>query len=377
MREEKIPSITAVKDLAGTYVLLRTSLNVPITHGAVRDDFRIKRALLTIRHLTNHGARVIIVAHIGRKQTETLRPVYDELQKIISVKWCDELLGERAHAMRGSLQDGEALMLENTRSYTEETQNDSVFAQSLAAYADIFVNDAFPDSHREHASIVGIPKYLPSYFGINFCREYEALSRARIPVAPSFFMLGGAKFETKLPLVQQYLSLYDKVFIGGALAHDIWRAKGYEIGTSLVSDTDLDGQAFIEASNLILPADVVVQTSEYTRITTPDDVNERETIVDAGPKTIEMLSHYIETAQTILWNGTLGNYEAGFAEGTKHAAKLIAAAQGYSIIGGGDTVASISALTLDEQFGFVSTAGGAMLSFLEKGSLPAIDAVLQ
>lgn len=377
MHEEKLPDITSVREFAGKYVLLRAPLNVPLEEGTVRNQFRITRALDTIQYLVAHGARVIVIAHIGREKTDTLRPVYEVLSQYLSVKWCDELIGARVKSERDALQDGDVLLLENLRSHEGETANDPSFAAALASLADIYVNDAFADSHRAHASLVGIPKLLPSYFGRNFLREYEALREARTPQSPSIFILGGAKFETKLPLVEQFLNTYDHVFIGGALAHDVWRAKGYELGKSLVSDIDLADTELVHAPNLLLPVDVTARAREYTRVTTPEEVKPDEVIVDAGPKTIEMLQSYISAARTVLWNGPLGNYEEGFATTTERLAETIAAVPTHSIVGGGDTVASIESLCLEDRFGFLSTAGGAMLTFLETGTLPAIDAVLE
>ncbi|MEX0931033.1 MAG: phosphoglycerate kinase [Candidatus Paceibacterota bacterium] len=376
MHTAKLPDITTVENLKGRYVLLRASFNVPIVDGAVRDSFRIERALTTLQYLVSRGARVILIAHIGRKKIDSLRPVYDALQKHMEIKWCGKTLGENVQKMRDSLTDSEILLLENVRQHEEEKENNDAFAQSLASLADIYINDAFSDSHRKHASIVGIPKHIPSYFGCSFIREYTELSRARVPESPSLFILGGAKFETKLPLVEQYLTVYDNVFVGGALAHDIWRAKGFEIGKSLVSGVDLTEQSIITAPNLLLPIDVTVQLNGNTRIKTPETVTKEETIVDAGPQTVAMLEQYITKAETILWNGTLGKYEDGFDTATKQLARITAEAPGNVLMGGGDTVASIGDLNLEDQFEFVSTAGGAMLYFLEHGSLPAIDAVV-
>lgn len=371
----QLPAVTDIHDLAGTYVLLRASLNVPIENGVVQNQFRIARALATIEYLVAHGARVIIVAHIGRDETDTLAPVYDVLKESVSLSWCPETIGEDVRTMRDALSDGDVLLLENLRAHPGERKNDPTFAQELADLADIYVNDAFAASHRAHASLVGVPQHLPSYFGCNFIREYQTLADAREPLQPALFILGGAKFETKIPLIPTYLSMYDHVFVGGALAHDIWKTKGYHIGRSLTSDIDLTEASFIDAENLLLPVDVTVQSPSYTRVTTPDEIGEDEMILDAGPQTVEMLASYTASARTILWNGPLGDYEKGFATTTEQLADRIARAPGRSIVGGGDTIASIAERCLENRFGFLSTAGGAMLTFLAEGTLPAIDAV--
>mgnify|MGYP000377354064 CR=1 FL=1 len=373
---KNLPSVKDIEDLKGKRVLIRASLNVPIEGGRVVNSFRIKRALPTINFLRKAGAKVIIIAHIGRDPMDSLEPVFHELKKSIDVKWCPETTGPVTELAVSELKEGEVLMLENVRSDKREKDNVSAFASELATFADIYVNDAFAASHRAHSSLVGIPEHLPSYFGFNFIHEYEELSTAIHPESPSLFILGGAKFETKLPLVDEYASKYTHVFIGGAHANDFFKTKGYEIGESLVSNADLEESGILSHYNLLLPVDVVVKNAEGKRVTSPDKVTAEENILDAGPETVEFLREFIEKAATILWNGPLGDYEHGFSEATEELAKLVAKAKGKSIVGGGDTVASIEGLGLEEQFGFISTAGGAMLDFLEHGTLPAIDAVL-
>ena len=198
------------------------------------------------------------------------------------------------------------------------------------------------------------------------------------PESPSLFILGGAKFETKMPLIEKYLALYDHVFVGGALANDVIKAKGFAVGTSLVSEVDLTDSPMLTNPKLLLPSDVIVSSSKNeSRTTTINDVAPDESIVDAGPETIKMLELFIRNAKTILWNGPLGNYEAEFDEQTLACAKLVAEAPGYTVVGGGDTIASIEALNYQNKFNFLSTAGGAMLVFLEHATLPAIEAVMK
>lgn len=372
-----LTSIAEKNDLQGTYVLLRASLNVPLKNGVVSNQFRIARALQTLHHLVEAGARVIVVAHIGRDPEETLKPVYDVLAQSLNINWCPVVRGSEVMAARNALQDGQVVLLENVRSIPEEKANDAVFAQELAALADIYVNDAFAASHREHASIVGVPQYLPSYAGLNFVMEYEELQRTFTPDNPSLFVLGGAKFETKLPLVEKFLERYQHVFIGGALVHDVLRARGLSVGKSLTSAIDLSDSPIITHERLLVPIDVVVEGPQGIRTTTPDDVQPDEIIYDAGPQTLNMLGLYAKGAKTILWNGPLGNYEKGFDTATIGLAKLVAASEGYSVVGGGDTIASIEEEGLSSQFGFLSTGGGAMLSYLEHETLPAIKALTQ
>lgn len=377
MQEKKLPSINDVAELSGKRVLLRASLNVPMVNGTVTNQFRLERSLETINFLREAGAKVIVIAHIGRAPEETLKPIYELLVGKFPCKFIDKLVGEEVHTAINSMQNGDVLLLENVRSDKRETENDDSLTKELVSYGDIYVNDAFSDSHREHSSIVGIPKFLPSYFGLNFVKEYETLCKAMAPESPSLFILGGAKFETKLPLIEKFANHYTQVFIGGALANDMFKAKGLEVGTSLVSEIDLNDTSIMQHKNILLPVDVTVKRGAAIRVTTPDQVAADEAILDAGPETVKLMQTYINEAKMILWNGPLGNYEHGFAKETEELAKAIAGASGFSLVGGGDTVAAIENLNLQDKFGFLSTAGGAMLTFLETGTLVAIDAVIK
>lgn len=371
----QVKKVSDETNLKGKYVLLRSSLNVPVDAGKVVNQFRIVRAIPTIKHLLDQGARVILIGHIGRDPEETLKPVADVLSEMFPVTWAGLLKGDVVDRMRLELKDGEILMLENLRSDERETSNDVLFAEELAAMADVYVDDAFDAAHRAHTSMVGIPPLLPSYAGINFCMEYEELKRTLKPEHPSLFILGGAKFETKMPLVEKFLNSYDHIFIGGALANDFFKAKGFEVGQSLISDIDLSDSDIITNEKIIIPVDVIVDGPRGKRTVSPNEVSLDDTILDVGPETINLLSLYTRGAKTILWNGPLGNYEDGFNEGTIAMAKLVAESEAYSVVGGGDTVAAIESLGLSGKFGFMSTGGGAMLEFLEYGTLPAIEAL--
>jgi len=196
------------------------------------------------------------------------------------------------------------------------------------------------------------------------------------PASPSILLLGGAKFETKMPLVEKYLALYDHVFIGGALAHDVLKARGLEVGKSMISDVSLVDSPFLWSEKLLVPIDVVVQSEDGVKTKTADSVLSEDIIYDLGEDTVMMLKSYIENAKTILWNGPFGNYEKDFEEGTEAVARLVADSEGFSVIGGGDTVAAVNNLGLSDKFEFISIGGGSMLTFLEKGSTPAL-AVLE
>jgi phosphoglycerate kinase len=365
--------ITEVPELRGKYVLLRSSLNIPLKDGVVQNRFRLERALPTMRYLREQGARVIVVAHIGRKPEETLQPVFRELEKYLPIHWGGNVLDQSFRRRCELLGDGDILLAENLRQHPSEVANEEHFVEQLASLAELFVNDAFAAAHREHASTFGVAKRLPAYAGLTLLEEVTELQKVMKPERPSLFLLGGAKFETKMPLIEKYLKIYDQVFVGGALANDIFKARGLEVGRSLVSDVSLAGAAFLTDERLLLPIDVVVDGPEGRQVKRPEAVTKEESIMDCGPMTIEMLATYIEKAKTILWNGPFGAYEQGYTQSTEITARYVAGADGYSVLGGGDTVAAVEKLHINECFGFVSIGGGSMLTFLEHGGTPAID----
>jgi phosphoglycerate kinase len=366
-------SISTAEDLKGKYVLLRSSLNIPLKDGKIRNRFRLEQALPTLRYLHEQGAKIIVVSHIGRKPEETLKPVYQELEKYLPMQWGGSFSSDECKERRKLMAPGDILVTENIRQDLREKENDASLVEELAALADVYVNDAFAAIHREHASVYGVAKKLPAYAGLTLVKEVHELRKAMSPRHPSIFLLGGAKFQTKLPLIEQYLELYDKVFIGGALANDIYKARGLEVGKSLVSDIDLSEASFLNDPDLIVPIDVVVDGPEGRQTKLPEDVLPEEKILDAGSQTIAMLSTYIENAKTILWNGPFGAYEMGYTESTEITARFVAGADGYSVVGGGDTVAAIEDLHLNELFSHLSIGGGSMLTFLEHGTTPALE----
>jgi phosphoglycerate kinase len=362
-------------DLHGKRVIVRASLDVPIEDGVVTNDFRIKKTLPTLSFLIEKGARVILMTHVGRDPENTTKPIADALRAHFPIEHIEAVTGAELEKKVAALHDGEILLLGNLRSEEAEEGNDEAFANTLAFYGEIYVNDAFAVSHRAHASIVGIPALIPGYAGLTFEEEYENLSRALTPEHPALFILGGAKFETKAPLIERYSESYDTVALGGALANDFLKGRGCEVGMSLVSDVDLSDNPLLFKENVIVPIDVVTSGSEGDREGSTHEIEKDERILDVGPASIEALRPYIEDAKTILWNGPLGYYEGGYDTATKACAELIAHSKAFSIVGGGDTVAAIESLGLAHKFGFLSTAGGAMLEFLEKGTLPGIEAL--
>ncbi len=375
MNEGTIRSVEELTNIYGMRVIVRASLDVPIKDGVVQNDFRVIHAIPTIAHLIEHGARVIILTHVGRDPKNSTLPLLESLTRHIPVEHVPGVIGEQVLGAITHMKEGSALLLENLRAFKEEEANDPEFARTLASYGDFYVNDAFAVSHRAHASIVGISQLLPSFAGITFMREYTELTKALTPTHPSLFILGGAKFETKAPLIEEYAKQYTHTFIGGALANDFLKGKGYEVGESLLSPVDLSGSPLMTKENILLPIDVVVVQKGIPHETASDTVQSDEKIVDVGMKSIDMLAPYIKEAKTILWNGPFGNYEEGFDSGTKACAELIAQSDAFSVVGGGDTVAAIESLGISNSFGFLSTSGGAMLEFLEKKTLPGIDAL--
>jgi phosphoglycerate kinase len=336
-------SIKSIKNLKGKRIILRVDFNVPIKNGKVEDDFRIKASLPTIKFLIKKGAKIILITHLGEDGTESLDPVIKHFFLISKVD------------------KNKVTFFDNIRKFPGEIKNDAVFAKKLSTMGDIYVNDAFSVSHREHASLVSLPKYLPSFAGLELEKEVENLSHTfQKPKHPFLFILGGAKFSTKMPLIKKYLKLADYVFVGGALAHDFLKAKGCPIGKSLVSDKNYGIEKLLKNKKLILPTDFIMK----------DNV-----IVDIGEETVKNLALLIKKSKLILWNGPLGKYEDGGAKATKKILKLVAISKAESILGGGDTVALINDMKMDKKFSFVSTGGGAMLDFLANGTLPGIKAL--
>jgi phosphoglycerate kinase len=339
-------SIKQIKNLKGKTVLLRVDFNVPIKGGKVEDDFRIIKALPTINFLIKKGAKIILITHLGKDGTASLQPVIKRFFAISKIA------------------PGKVTFFENIRKFPGEMKNDPALAKKLSALGDIYVNDAFSVSHREHTSVVALPKYLPSYAGFQLEEEVENLSHAfKKTKHPFLFILGGAKFSTKMPLLKKYLKLADYVFVGGALANDFLKAKGYDVGKSLVGEDSYGIRELLKNKKLILPVDFVKKDGA---------------IIDIGKNSIKDLESYIKKAKFILWNGPLGRYEDGGAEATKKILKLVAGSKAETIIGGGDTVALISKMNPpaggEKKFSFVSTGGGATLDFLANGTLPGIKA---
>lgn len=360
------------KNLSGKRVLVRADLNVPFSGNRVYDDTRVKALVPTLTLLRRRKAKVVVVSHLG-DGTKSLRPVARVLSKYIPVRFSDVSFNNAAGVV-ASLDNGEIVVLENLRRDRGEKKNTAAFAKTLAALGDYYVNDAFSASHRAHASIVSVPKYLPAYAGALFHQELKGLSQVFKPRRPFLFILGGAKATTKMPFLKKYLAQADKVFIGGALANDFFVAAGYSVGKSRTSDVRIS-RTLLNNKKILLPIDVVVKKGGHRRTCAPSEVKAGEYICDSGPATNAFIRELIEQSRFIVMNGPLGDYEHGCARGTNAMLRDLANTSGTTILGGGDTTGLVSKLQLDDKYTFVSKSGGAMLEFLARGILPGITAL--
>ena len=364
-------------ELKGKRVLLRSDFNLPLgSDGEVSDVYRLKQGWKSVKYLAEQGARVIILTHIGRDPKETTAPVARAIKNFATATYVPDLTGAAAQGAVATMRDGETILLENVRSDPRENENDESFAKELASLADLYVDDAFAVSHRAHASLVGITKFLPSYAGLLMRNEVYELNQARTPSHPSFAILGGAKFETKAPLIKLLLEKYDHVFIVGALANDVFKARGLTIGVSLISK-ELPETEVLNHPHFVAPIDVTVEKPDgQAMVKKPEDVKADERIVDIGPDSVASVAPHVAKAKFILWSGPTGMYEKGYISWTHAVAELLAKSEAQKVIGGGDTIAAIERSGVpQDKLGFLSTGGGAMLEYLLKGTLPAIEAL--
>lgn len=389
------------EELKGKRVIVRCDFNVQVFEGKILDDLRVRKTLPTIEFLRKAGARVILISHIESKDGTGLRPVCTHMNATY-VKQCgvvvfvENFLSDQAKAAVENMNDGDVALFENLRTDEGEKKNDPVFAEALAAYADIYVNDAFSVSHRPHASVLALPALFPGkkYAGVQLMSELEHLQKAFNAPHPFVLILGGAKFETKLPLIQKF-DKADHILLGGALLNDILKAKGYNVGKSLVSNTQVDMASIIQNPKLVIPDDVTVEGPSATgtlevSIKKIDEIGDSDTIVDVGPSMNDKLEALLKDAKFILWNGPMGNYEKGFKQQTVAMAKLVAdatrkkifglvSADAEAVLGGGDTTAAVAELGMedgDQDALFVSTGGGAMLEYLLNETLPGVEALV-
>ncbi len=383
-------------DLGGRRVFLRADLNAPLEHGAVSDDNRLTAVLPTIRLALERGAAVVLASHLGRPKggpdpKYTLRPVAERLQALLErpVALAPDCVGEAVEGQARALKPGEIVLLENLRFHPEEEANDDAFARRLAGLADLYVNDAFAAAHRAHASIAAITRHLqPAAAGLLMRRELEALGRIlEAPARPLVAVLGGAKVSDKIALVEHLLSKVDALVIGGGMAFTFLRALGHGVGKSLVEVDRIEmARSTLEAArrrgvNIVLPVDAVVAAgldSPSGRAVSVRDIPAEQMGLDLGPLSVERFATVLRTAKTIVWNGPMGVFEKpAFATGTVAVARAVAESPAFTVIGGGDTVAAVNQAGVTDRIGYISTAGGAFLEFLEGRALPGVEALTE
>ena len=380
-------------NVTGKKVLVRVDFNVPLTEdGQVSDDKRIVAALPTIRYLLDHKAKVILCSHLGRPKGKadpkySLAPVARRLAELLpdtKIRFATDTIGESAKAAIAELQEGEIVLLENVRFHKEETDNDPAFAKALASLADIYVSDAFGTVHRAHASTAGVAAYLPAVAGFLIGKELGVMGAAlEQPERPFVAILGGAKVADKIGVITNLLSKCDSLIIGGGMAYTFLKAKGYEIGDSLLDADSIDlakslmQQAADKGVNLLLPVDNVVadrfDAEADHKVVKSSEIPAGWQGMDIGPETVKLFSETIVNAKTVIWNGPMGVFEfPAFAEGTKKVAEACAACQGTTIIGGGDSASAVKKLGFADKMTHISTGGGASLEFLEGKVLPGV-----
>ncbi|HEY7538958.1 MAG TPA: phosphoglycerate kinase [Methylomirabilota bacterium] len=381
-------------DLAGRRVFVRADLNAPLDHGEVSDDTRLRAVVPTIQHALKAGASVVLASHLGRPKGKvaaefSLRPIAERLRSLLGlpVELALDCVGPATLEKARALAPGQVLLLENLRFHPEEEANDDGFARALAELAECYVDDAFAAAHRAHASIAAITKHLqPAAAGLLMQQELTALGRIlESPQRPLVAILGGAKVSDKITLVEHLLEKVDSLLIGGGMAFTFLRALGHAVGRSLVEADQIEtARRALDAARrrgvaLVLPVDAVVADgldSAQGRTVGVREIPAGQMGLDIGPRTVERFTGALGDARTIVWNGPMGVFEKpAFAAGTLALARAVARASAFTVIGGGDTVAAVTQAGIADQRGYISTAGGAFLEFLEGRKLPGVEAL--
>ena len=386
-------------DVKGKKVLVRVDFNVPLSKeekGKIADDARIKAAMPTIDYLSENGAKVILMSHLGRPKGEAnpefaLKPVADYLENVYGDKFkflpSPVVVDEKVKEEVNKLEDGQIALLENTRYRKEETKNGEDFAKELASLADLYVNDAFGTSHRAHASNVGVANILPSAVGLLIEKEIDIMGKAlEAPEHPFVSILGGAKVSDKIGVIENLITKVDTILIGGGMAYTFLKAQGKEIGKSLLEEDKMDlsleliKKAEANGVEILLPVDVVIadkiEAGVDTEVVDIDNIPADKEALDIGPKTAELFASKIKEAKTVVWNGPMGVFEIKeFADGTSKVAQALAESDAITIVGGGDSALAIEMAGLKDKITHVSTGGGASLEFLEGKDLPGITAI--
>ena len=384
------------QNLSQKKILLRLDLNVPLSNGKITDTTRIDKILPTINFLLENNAKIIILSHVGRPKGKvvnelSLKPICESLKNKLNqnIRLISKNIKEVKSADLFDTHDEKIVILENLRFYDEEEKNDNVFAKHLASLADIYVNDAFSCSHRAHASIFEITKFIPSYAGLQLNLEIDALTKITSVIKkPITCIIGGSKISTKINIIRNLIPKFDNIVIVGGMANNVLKFKGHNIGKSIQEDNcdkiieEIFSLSIKKKCRLVYPEDVTVgkDLNGSPKVKGLKDVSEDDLILDIGPKSIKNINNIIEESNTILWNGPAGYFEnPSFAKGSlaiiekiieKNKANTI-----YSVVGGGDTVALLNSVGVINNFDFVSTAGGAFLEYLEGKELPGIKAL--
>ncbi len=400
----KLKTIRQLKDIKGKNVLLRVDTNVQYKEVMVRgqkryritDDTRIRAVEPTIRLLSRMGAKIILMSHLGRPKgkdpEKSMYPVFLRLKSILKrnkVKFADDCRGETVRNALLRLKPREVLVLENLRYYKEEENNDQKFAKELASFGDIYVNDAFAVCHRKHASVDAITKYIDAYAGLLVEEEISNLNKLfKKPKKPFMALIGGAKISTKIGVLQNLLKSVDYLLIGGAMANNFIKASGFEVGKSLIEKSHIKDAKRLLASKrdkVFIPMDVITakEISNEAKLEHKHvkDIKKNDIIVDIGPETIKQYAKIIKKANTLIWNGPMGLFEIPrMSHGSVILGRLIASRSGgraFGIVGGGETIACLEMTKMAEYVDYISTAGGAMLAYLEGKSLPGLKPLMK
>jgi len=388
----------SASDLSGKKVLVRADFNVPIDNGSITDDTRIRAALPTIQDLTSKGAKVILTSHFGRpkgKVVDSMRltPVAERLSELLgkTVTKCDDCIGDEVAKTVAGMSDGDVVLLENVRFYAEEEKNDPEFAKKLASIADLYVNDAFGTAHRAHVSTEGVTKYLsPSVAGYLIEKELQFLKGAiDNPQRPLAAIVGGSKVSSKIGVIEALLDKCDKLLLGGGMIFTFYKARGINVGKSLVEEDKLELAKSLEAKAkekgvaMLLPTDVIIADNfaadANSQTVSVESIPDGWMGLDIGPDSVKVFQEALADCKTVIWNGPMGVFEfEKFAAGTKAIAQTLAGLTdtgATTIIGGGDSVAAVEQLNLGEKMSHISTGGGASLELLEGKELPGIVAL--
>ncbi len=386
----RILSIRKYKDLAGRKVLLRADFNVPMKNGIVYDDFKITASLATIRYLQRYKAKIIILSHLGKPKGEynknlSLAPVATRLSRLLGkrVTFVSGLFGMEVGTAVSKMRNGDIILIDNLRFNKGEEKNSSKFAKDLSKLADIYVNNAFGVSHRKHASLSAIKKYLPSFAGLLLEKEVENLEKVMKPKKPLIIVMGGSKIGSKITLIKKLYPKATKILIGGALANNFLLARGFDVGRSLIDRDSIKFARSYKKEKILLPIDVLVKNlvTEKISVKKISEIGDEDAVFDIGPETITLFSSFIKRSATIIWNGPLGMFESSrFRIGTITIAQLIASRSGgktFGVVGGGETVEALKKTKMQDHVDWVSTGGGAMLSYLGGEVLPGLEGIVK